>query len=296
MPYIGEISGLATALFWSFTAIAFSDASERVGSVQTNINRLLLASVFLFLTILIFNIDYNMSTRQIIMLSISGIIGLVIGDSFLFRAYQHIGPRLGVLLMAFAPILSAILAYFFLSETIAVLGIVGMLITISGIFMVVLERSEKPAVKYKISKIGFFMGFMAALGQAAGLIFAKMAFDESPINGFTATFVRITSSIIVFLPLLLVARQYKNPVKLYSQDRKALKSTLVGTVLGPFLGITFSLISVSHTKVGIASTLMSTMPVIMLPIAKYYYKESLSWRAIIGALITVAGIALLFLR
>lgn len=296
MPYIGEISGLITALLWSFTAIAFSDATERIGSVQLNINRLILASIFLLLTILIFNIDHNLSSSQLMNLAISGIIGLVIGDSFLFRAYQHIGPRLSILLMAFAPILSAILAYFFLGERIVPLGIVGMLITISGIFMVILERNEVPAVKYKISKIGFFMGFMAALGQAGGLIFAKLAFDEAPINGFTATFIRTTSSVIVFLPLLIIARNYKNPITLYKSNIKALKSTVAGTIVGPFLGITFSLISVSHTKVGIASTLMSTMPVIMLPLVKYYYKEKLSWVAVTGAFVTVAGIAMLFLR
>lgn len=295
MPYIGEITGLLTAFCWSFTAIAFSDAAQRIGSVQVNINRLILAAVFLSATIFLFNLDYHISSRQIIYLSISGIIGLIIGDSFLFRAYQYIGPRLGVLLMSFAPIMSAVLAYFFLNERIAPLGIIGMLITIGGIFMVILERNEKPAVKYKISKMGFFLGLMAALGQAAGLIFAKLAFDESPINGFTATFIRIISSVIVFLPMLLLARQYKNPVKLYRKERKALVSTVAGTIFGPFLGITFSLISVSHTKVGIASTLMSTMPVIMIPIVKFYYKENLSWRAIIGAFITVSGIALLFL-
>jgi drug/metabolite transporter (DMT)-like permease len=55
------------------------------------------------------------------------------------------------------------------------------------------------------------------------------------------------------------------------------------------------MVAIANAKIGIASTLMSTMPVIMLPIVKYYYKESLSWRAIAGAFIAVAGVAILFL-
>jgi len=62
----------------------------------------------------------------------------------------------------------------------------------------------------------------------------------------------------------------------------------------PYLGITFSLIAIANTYVGIASTLMSTAPIIMLPLVKYYYKEKLSAIAIIGTFIAVAGIAILF--
>ncbi len=91
-------------------------------------------------------------------------------------------------------------------------------------------------------------------------------------------------------------KRFKNPVRVYKNDRKALVSTLVGTILGPYLGITFSLIAIANTKVGIASTLMSLVPVIMLPLVKFYYKEDLSWRAISGAFFAVSGVAILFLR
>jgi len=56
------------------------------------------------------------------------------------------------------------------------------------------------------------------------------------------------------------------------------------------------LIAVEHTKVGIAATLMSTMPIIMLPIARYVYKEKLNWQAVSGAVLAVAGVSILFLK
>jgi drug/metabolite transporter (DMT)-like permease len=111
-----------------------------------------------------------------------------------------------------------------------------------------------------------------------------------------ATFVRIFSSVIIITILAILAKRFKNPIKVYKENPKAITTTAVGTFFGPYLGITFSLIAIANTKVGIAATLMSTMPIIMLPMVRYYFKERLSWRAIGGAFIAVAGVAIIFLR
>jgi drug/metabolite transporter (DMT)-like permease len=296
MPLIGEFSALLTALLWSVGSYAFTHAAESIGSVQLNMNRLILAAVLLFLTIVIFNFNYQLSYNQVLDLSISGIIGLVIGDLFLFKAYSQIGARLTILLMSFAPVLSALMAFFFLSERISFIGITGMVITVMGILLVVSERNKSPEAKYKMTPIGFFNGFMAAAGQAGGLIFAKLAFQQGEINGFVATFVRILTSVIVFVPALIIIGRFTNPVTTYKHNGKALLTTFIGTVCGPFIGVTFSLIAVQYTKVGIAATLISTMPVIMLPISKFYFKDKLTWRSISGAFIAVTGIAILLLR
>lgn len=296
MNLLGEFAALITSFLWSGTSFAFTSASRRIGGFQLNINRLLLATVFLFLTIIIFNFPINLSQTQIFNLIISGIIGLVLGDTFLFKAFQNIGARLGMLIMSSSPVISAILAFIFLNEQLSILGIIGMVVTLGGIALVILERSKSSDKKSSVNSMGILFGFLGALGQAGGLIFAKFAFQEGEINGFVATFTRISSSAVLILLLGIITKRYHNPIKTYSTDRKALTSTLVGTILGPFLGITFSLIAIANTKVGIAATLMSLMPIIMLPIVRYYYKEKLSWCAITGAVVAVTGVALIFLR
>lgn len=294
MLYLGELSALLTAFLWSGTSIAFSSAVEKIGSLQLNINRMILASAFLIVTILLMGYDFNLSNSQFTNLIISGFIGLVIGDTFLFKSYQMIGARISMLLMALSPAMSVILAFIFLNEKISQLGIIGIVITISGIALVVLERNTNS--KYQVTTLGIVYGVLSALGQAGGLIFAKFAFNEGHIAGFVATFVRVFSSVIIFLPIMLVLKKYKNPYKIYTKNKSAFGATILGTILGPFLGITFSLIAIENTKVGIAATLMSTIPIIMLPMVKYIYKEKLSWRAITGAVIAVGGVALIFLR
>lgn len=296
MQLLGELSGLVTAILWSGSSMAFTNAAENIGSIQLNINRMIIACIFLFLTILLIDSSFELSQSQIIFLSISGVVGLIFGDSFLFAAYRHVGARIGMLIMSLSPAMSAAFAYFFLDEELSLIAVTGIIITILGIGLVVVERKEIPTSKYKISKVGVFYALMGALGQAGGLILAKFAFNEGEINGFVATFVRVFSASVLMFLILVLARRYKNPIKIYKEKPKAFFSTVLGTILGPYLGITTSLIAIKYTKVGIAATLMSTVPIIMLPMVKLIYKEDLNWRAIVGAFITVGGIAILFLR
>lgn len=296
MEFAGEISALATAFCWSITSYAFTNASRRIGALQVNIDRMAFASIIIIFIIAIFGISLTLTFNQVTNLVISAIFGLVLGDSFLFKSFQLIGARLGIIMMALVPVLSSVLAFFFLNEVISYLGMFGMLLTIVGILIVVLEKNQNAKNNISINKLGIFYGFLGALGQASGLIFAKFAFQGGDLNGFSASFIRLFSASLIILPLAATFRRYKNPVRIYSKDSYSRKVILIGTIFGPVLGITLSLVAIEYTKVGIASTLMATMPIIMLPISRFYFKEKLEWKAIIGAFVAVVGAAIIFLR
>lgn len=296
MPFVGELCGLLTALCWSGSSLAFSAATLRVGPIKLNVTRLIFAAALLSVAVVITGGDIHLSTSQFQSLIISGIIGLVIGDTFLFKSYEIIGARMGMLIMSAAPAISALLAYVLIGEVLSGTAAFGMFVTLLGIALVVLERRETIGGSRKRHLQGIVFGFLAAAGQGAALVLAKMAFNEGPINGFVATLVRIVSSTIVILPLAWMAGKYDNVYSIYKKDRKALSLTMLGAFLGPFLGITLSLISVANTTVGIAATLMATVPILMLPLVKYVQKEHVSWRAILGASIAVGGVAILFAR
>ena len=296
MLYIGELSALITAILWAGTAIVFTEATKIVGSYVVNITRLLLATVYLIITILLFNLDFRISWEQIYLLGLSGLIGLVFGDGFLFKSFQYIGARLSMLVMTLAPPLAALLAYIYLGEQLSTWGILGIVITISGVSIVIFKRSEQPTKDYKKNNLGYIFAFLGAIGQAVNLIYAKEAFQLGEINGFVATFYRMVPSLPFMYLLGLMYRKKRNSVSILKKEKKALNYIIIGSIIGPFLGITFSLIAVAYTYVGIASTLMSTVPIVMLPIIIFYYKEKLSPISILGAFIAVAGIAVLFLK
>ncbi len=295
MPFIGELSALLTAFLWSGTSVVFTEATTRVGSIQVNITRMVLALAFLLLTVWIFGYDYSMSAGQLGNLTLSGIIGLVLGDSFLFGAFKEIGARISMLVMSMVPAITAVLGFVFLGETLSPFGIAGMVITMAGIAAVVLERRSDAASKFRVTYKGLILALLGALGQASGLIFAKFALNESPLHGMVATTVRIAAAIALFLPAAMLFKWYRNPFRVFARDPKALAYTTAGAVLGPYLGITFSLVAIANTKVAIATTIMALPPIIMLPLVRAVYRERLTHRAIAGAVVAVAGVAILFM-
>ena len=296
MPFFGEISALLTASLWGGTSIAFSAAIRRVGSVQVNVTRMILASIFLSVTVYLLGFPTDVSAGQVVFLALSALAGLVRGDSFLFKAYQEIGPRIAMLVMSTAPAISAVLAYAFLGEVLSVTAVAGILITLGGIAIVVFDRQHGQNPVHRVKSVGFLFAFLGAAGQAAGLILAKQAFLEGPLHPMVATMVRIVIAICLLGPAMMFAGLYRNPFRTFSRDRKAFALTALGALLGPYLGITGSLIAVSTTQIGIAATLMATTPIVMLPMVRYITKESLTWKAVVGALVAVTGVALLFLR
>jgi len=274
----------------------FAGAIRRIGSVQVNVVRLIIAAVLLIVTILAADLSIRLSFGQYAYLSISGCIGLVFGDTFLFKSFHVNGARISMLIMSLAPAISAILAYIILGEMLSVWGIVGIIVTTAGIVLVVVSNQQSEYTKVKLTRNGLLYGFLGALGQGAGLVFARLAFVEGDINGFVATFVRIAASLVVLLPLTLMTGRIKNPIGVFWNDKRALMLTIGGAIFGPYLGITFSLIAIMYTKVGIAATLIATVPILMLPLVRIIYKERLSWHAIVGACVAVGGVAILFLR
>jgi drug/metabolite transporter (DMT)-like permease len=296
MLYAGELSALITAIMWTGSALAFAAATTRVGSVYVNVVRLLAAVIFLLVTIIVGNIRDNISIIQVGYLAVSGLIGFVFGDTFLFKSFEYNSARIGMIIMSVAPAVAALLAFIFLGETLTFISLIGMVVTLTGIMLVILERKEASTHHLPVSTAGVFYAFLGAVGQAGGLVLAKFAFVIGPMNGFIATFIRAFAATLVLIPLNYFTRRFKQPVAVFSNNPKALSFTLLGAFLGPYLGVTFSLIAISLANVAIAATIMSIVPILMLPTVWILFRERLSWRAVVGACIAVAGVGILFLR
>lgn len=246
-------------------------------------------------TIVGFRLPFASNIQQILLLSLSGLIGLVLGDTFLFKSFDEIGPRITMIVMASNPIFGAILAYFIFGEIISPLGITGMLITISGIILVVSESNRKNH-RLKISAIGLIYAILATIGQAVGLIFTKMAFFVADIHPIAATFLRVISAFITLIIIGLALRILNFEKIKDSFCPKTTAMLILGSLIGPYFGITLSYIAISYAPIGIASTIMSLQPILMLPISRYYYKEQIGIYALIGSMLAVLGLVLLFMR
>ena len=280
--------------------MAFESAGKRVGALSLNLIRLLMGLFFLS----IYNIIINQelipvaSGYQWFWLALSGLVGFVLGDLFLFRAFILIGARISMLIMSLVPPLTALIGWITLGEVLSGMEFLGMGITISGIGMVMMTRIDRSTKsRQKIIKTGpWVMGGIFALGgavgQAAGLVLSKKGMQD--MNAFSATQIRIMAGVIGFIIVISLFRRWK---RVYEgiRDMRAMKFMALGSFTGPFLGVSFSLLAVQHTDTGVAATLMALTPVMIIPPALIFKNEKIKTMEIIGALISVGGVALFFL-
>jgi drug/metabolite transporter (DMT)-like permease len=278
LPNPGEIAALGTAVCWTFTALAFEAAGKRVGSLAVNIIRLALAALFLALFGWIVHarpLPLDADANAWIWLSLSGVVGFVIGDGALFRALVLIGPRLSTLVMSLAPLWAAFLGWILLDEVLTPLDGLGVGLTIFGVSWVVLER--RPAADGKsqsLSKTGLFLAFVGAAGQGTQIrVFAGIA-------GFA---------------LLFVFLGWWRRVFEAAKNREAMKFTSIGAFFGPFLGVSLSLTAAQRIPTGVAQTIMSIVPVLIIPFVILIHHERVSLRAVAGAVLAVVGVGILFL-
>lgn len=299
MLYLGEFAALFTSFCWALSAVGFGKATEQLGSQVTNRLRVALA----FAALLVINgllygqpIPLHAGLERWGWLTLSGIVGLAVGDAFLFKSYQCVGPRLGLLLLSLAPVFGAGIAWGLFGETLNWLQLAGIAVTLGGISWVVIVSPGDSAENAACAPgRGIFYGVLAALGQAAGLVLSRqgMGGDFSP---FAATLMRMLAALVSLWGLALLQGQAVKTVQTVRQKPAGLRWAIFGAFFGPVIGISASLLAIQHTNIGVASTLMALPPVVMLPISHFFYKEKLSTPAILGTLVAIGGVALLFIK
>jgi drug/metabolite transporter (DMT)-like permease len=292
----GEFAALLTACFWTITSLSFESASNRIGSVAVNILRLVIGFIFLSIFTLvhrgmIFPVDAGSGTW--FWLVLSGLVGFVFGDLFLFKSYTLIGSRFAMLIMTLVPPITAFFGFIILGERLTMFNFLGMTLAFFGIGLAIFSRNGKgERLSIKLSPRGILYAFGGAVGQALGLILSKLGIRD--YDPFAATQIRILAGIIGFAILVTVLRRWKT-VAASVLNRQAMSPITAGAFFGPFLGVSFSLISIKNTEAGIASTIMALVPVLIILPAVVLFKQKVTIAEVAGAIISVGGVALFFI-
>jgi drug/metabolite transporter (DMT)-like permease len=300
--YFGEIAGLLTAVFWTVTSMAFESAGKKVGSLAVNLIRLVMAFFFIGVYNWIargFFFPTDASLFQWQWLALSGLVGFVIGDLLLFQAFVVIGARISMLMMSLAPPFAAFVGWLMLGEVLTPKSWLGMAITMVGIVIVILKREKTEQNGSIVRKLtssysvpGILLALGGALGQAAGLVLSKKGMGS--YDAFSASQIRVFAGIAGFAILFIFMKRWPR-VWAALKHGSAMKRITLGAFFGPFLGVSFSLLAVQHTETGIAATLMAIVPVLIILPAVIIFKEKVNWKEILGAVVTVGGVALFFL-
>lgn len=294
MAGTGELAALGTAVCWTVTVMSFEAAGKRVGALPVNIIRLFAGLVFLSLYSLAVRgvpLPWDATGFQWFWLGLSGVVGFVVGDLCLFRAFILIGSRITMVIFALVPPVTAFTGWIFLGETLTLKHWLGITVTVTGICMVILIK-EASRMKLAHPVRGIVLALGGTLGQAAGLVLSKHGLGD--YSAFAATQIRIIAALAVFI-LVIPFTGLIGKVGSALRNGQAAGFISLGAFFGPFLGVSLSLVAVRLIEVGIASTIMAMVPVfIIFPEVAFLGKKLRPLEAA-GAVVAVAGVALVSL-
>lgn len=300
--HLGEFVALATAMCWTVSALSFQRATGRAGSLPVNILRMFIALIIYAVVSRIINgffLPLDAPRHVWVWMSLSGLVGFIFGDFFLFKSYEFISARISMLIMSLSPPIAAFFSWMMLGETMSGQALLAMTVTLTGIVMVVVDKRDKNSDKQKNSRMkikysprGIFYAFLGAIGQGGGLVISK--YGMAGYSVFGATQIRIIAGSIGFGAFVLLMRKFTLFTKAF-ESKKTMAFILMGALFGPFIGVYLSLLSVKHTSVGIASTIMAIVPVLIIPPAIILLKEKVSWMEVAGSFVAVMGVGIFFM-
>ena len=310
MAYLGEILSIGVAVLWTVASLWSEIGSKRLGAQVMNTWRLGFSIVGCALLCWIFlGAPYPVyaSGRTWLWLALSGFIGFFLGDLCLLGSYVVMGARLGQLFMTLAPAFAAIFGWLILGQDLSWKSILAMVVTMIGISITVLGHDAKKLLSLQIPVKGALLGVGAALGQGLGLIVTVIGLNHyladvpaevlPKVEGFipfSANMIRCMIGFIASLALVAATKPKPGMGALF-RDGKSARSLAIVVITGPVIGVGLSIMALRYTAAGIASTLQSTTPILMLLPAHWMFGEKITPRSVLGAIVSVVGVSLFFL-
>jgi drug/metabolite transporter (DMT)-like permease len=312
ISYLGEFVALGTTLSWSIGIFPFTEAARRLGPNPVNHFRLALAVIFLTILSLIFlpisfsQLFTSPLPQHWLWFGLSGIVGLALGDFFGFTSFAILGPRIGSIFSTLAPTAALFGGFILVNERINFIGIIGIFITIAGVIWLTLTRSAKATMQdHEHGKVGkgILFGILSAICQGLGVVLASKGFQSqignANVPAFQATWLRMVSATSAVFLITIVRGKLKEVAKPVLENKNnGIIYTIGGTIFGPVIGVSLSMMAISllSNKPSVAQTIFSLVPVMVLPLSYLFYKEKITLKSVLGALIAIAGVLILIWR
>lgn len=293
---VGQLAALGTSVCFTFGSTFFTFAGRELGSPLVNRARLLMAlSAILIVHTLLEGqpLPFDATGRQWFWLGLSGFIGFVLGDIFLFQAFVMIGPRLSMLMMALAPVIATVAAWVFLAQRLSAIELLGIALTVGGVMSVVVAGGIPNLPDKRYYRSGILFGLGGAIGQAGGLVTASVGLEDgfSALSGITIRL--LVATVMIWAGAGLMGLVPSSIQRLRANPR-GVRFMVVAVLAGPLLGVYLSLVAVQNAPVGIAAALTSLPPIFLIPVGIVLFNEKVNAQAIVGTLIAIGGTLLLF--
>jgi drug/metabolite transporter (DMT)-like permease len=293
-----ELAALGTAACWAASAILAADAVARLGAFRVNLIRQGFVAVLLACVVTATGGWHEIGPAAALTLALSGVCGILLGDTLNFAAVGRIGPRRAGAVYALNAPMAAIMGWAVLDEAPGWQAALGIGLAAAGVAVAILGRTRTDAHHLETVRgtlvAGVAFGLLAAFGQATGSLIARpvMAAGADP---WAASLFRVGASglmagLIAVTPLAPPVPPGSGPV------RRAVLLTLLTALVGLFLGMMLFLYALQGAATGIVATLSATSPVLILPLLWLRTGQRPTAISVLGGALAVTGLALIFTR
>ncbi|MBL8583576.1 MAG: DMT family transporter [Rhizobiaceae bacterium] len=299
--FVSEALAVGAATCIALSGMLISELKGRVDVVRLARWQMLAAFAMTGAATLAVGGWQTLTPHTALLLSVSGLFGIVIASTTYFAAIYTAGPRNTALLFALASPFSLLLGYAFLGETISLRQGLGVALVLAGIVLAIgiwrrpPVAAELPAVGTPPGPeargaplLGIVLGVVTAFGQALGSLFARPAMAAG-VEPFAAMAVRSGVAAVFFLLLALAPiAALRQP---YRFRRGDLTLALGSAFFGTGLGMSLLMAALATGNVGIVTTLSSMTPIVILPMVWLRSGVAPPRQAWLGAALAVAGTA-----
>ncbi|MGD8566965.1 MAG: DMT family transporter [Gammaproteobacteria bacterium] len=286
---MGGLAALSSAFCWAVSAVLFQQLGEHVSALAMNLFKGIVAVICIGVILVPTGLA-QMSHDAFLLLALSGLVGICLGDTLFFLTINRLGSRLTLLMGSLIPVATALIAVLVLGERIGLPAASGLLLTIVGVSYVLWERSPVKA-EFTQWRLGVFLGLLFVLANALGIIFTKVGVKDVP--ALDATFIRTVWAVLGLFSWAVLTRSVAKCIEPVTSPRLR-NRLLAASVIGAFLGTWLSVAALKYTHAAVAVTLNSTSPLFVLPLAMVVLKEQITWRAVSGAFVAIMGITVYF--
>ena len=294
-----EWLAVAAAATWATSALFAASASARIGAFAFSRWRMAFASVLLWGIALVTGGWHSLSLSGVWLLGLSGLIGIFMGDTALFACMNRLGPRRSGILFASHAFFSAVLAWLVFGETLWGWALLGAGLLVTGVMSAVaFGKRQNESHQWESTRgslaTGIGLGLLAALCQSVATLMLKPLM-QTGIDPVAASAVRMSTALAAHTLLLLsgwrVAKMMSD-----SFSWRDMGYTFVSAALSMALGMTLILKALQLGSAGRVALFSSVTPVLLLPLLWMVYRRRPALGAWLGALLTVAGCALMLLK
>jgi len=270
-------------------------ASSQMGAFAFTRWRLFFALTLLWALVLFTGQWRSLDGASIGLLALSGLIGIFIGDTALFACMNRLGPRRSGVLFATHAIFSTLLAWLFLGETLWGWTLVGGGLLVSGVMVaIVWGRRESETHDWENTRgtlmTGVLLGLLAAVCHSAATLMIKPLMVAG-VDAVAASAVRTSASFLAHLGLLWAGARVahvQSPL-----NCKTLFNTWASAAVAMALGMTLVSQALKTGQANLVGIFSSLTPILLLPLLWVVYRRHPAWGAWAGAVLAVAGAALI---